>query len=245
MRYFGRESRNLSSYLKGKKDAERKFAQKAQTFFAFFNPFPILSSFYYIDGTKKSFTLKEKILMREEILIQNLLAGDSSAMDELVRMYYPEILRYCMWHAPDAYLAEDAAQETFLKAMKYLGRGSFSGKFRSFLYKIAVNTCIDMHRNKWQEHVSFEGISCEMDYVETGFEDATDKLLIEELVRRLEPAMQEVVILRFKQDLKLREIASVMEMPMRTVQSKLRQALKVIKAELLKGGKADGKRDRK
>ena len=183
--------------------------------------------------------------MREEILIQNLLAGDSSAMDELVRMYYPEILRYCRWHAPDAHLAEDAAQETFLKAIKYLGRGGFSGKFRSFLYKIAVNTCIDMHRNKWQEHVSFEGMNCEMDYVETGFEDATDKLLIEELVRRLEPAMQEVVILRFKQDLKLREIAAVMEMPMRTVQSKLRNELKEIKAELMKGGKTNGKRDRR
>ena len=183
--------------------------------------------------------------MREEVLIKNLLAGDSSAMDELVRMYYPEILRYCMWHAPDAYLAEDAAQETFLKAIKYLGRGRFSGKFKSFLYKIAVNTCIDMHRNKWREHVSFECINCEMDYVETGFEDAADKLMIEELVRRLEPAMQEVAILRFRQDLKLRDIAVIMEMPMRTVQSKLRQALKEIKVELLKGGTADGKKDRK
>ena len=166
--------------------------------------------------------------MREEVLIKNLLAGDSSAMDELVRMYYPEILRYCMW-----------------QAIKYLGRGRFSGKFKSFLYKIAVNTCIDMHRNKWREHVSFECINCEMDYVETGFEDAADKLMIEELVRRLEPAMQEVAILRFRQDLKLREIAVIMEMPMRTVQSKLRQALKEIKVELLKGGTADGKKDRK
>ena len=69
--------------------------------------------------------------------------------------------------------------------------------------------------------------------------------MIEELVRRLEPAMQEVAILRFRQDLKLREIAVIMEMPMRTVQSKLRQALKEIKVELLKGGTADGKKDRK
>lgn len=183
--------------------------------------------------------------MREEILIRNLLDGDSSAMDELVRMYYPEIYRYCMWHAPDAYLAEDAAQETFLKAIKYLGRGRFSGQFRSFLYKIAVNTCIDMHRNKWQEHVPFDGISHEMDYVEKGYEDAVDNLLIEELIRKLDPTVQELVILRFRQDLKLREIAVVMGMPMRTVQSKLRLALKEIKAELMKGGRANGKRDRK
>lgn len=87
--------------------------------------------------------------MREEILIKNLQNGDASALDELISMYYQEILRYCIWHAPDRTQAEDAAQETFLKAVKYLGNFGFSGKFRAFLYKIAANTCIDMQKNKW------------------------------------------------------------------------------------------------
>ena len=56
--------------------------------------------------------------MREEILIKNLQNGDASALDELISMYYQEILRYCIWHAPDRTQAEDAAQETFLKAVK-------------------------------------------------------------------------------------------------------------------------------
>ena len=59
--------------------------------------------------------------MREEILIKKLQNGDASALDELISMYYQEILRYCIWHAPDRTQAEDAAQETFLKAVKYLG----------------------------------------------------------------------------------------------------------------------------
>ena len=52
--------------------------------------------------------------MREEILIKNLQNGDASALDELISMYYQEILRYCIWHAPDRTQAEDAAQETFI-----------------------------------------------------------------------------------------------------------------------------------
>lgn len=180
--------------------------------------------------------------MREEILLRDLKAGDVSAMDELVRMYYPEILRYCRWHAPDVHLAEDAAQETFLKAVKYLGRCGFSGKFRSFLYKIAGNVCIDLYRNKGRDPVPLEEMNTEISYVEQGFEDAADQLFVRELIRKLEPSVQEIVFLRFGQDLKLREIADITGMPMRTVQSKLRMALKELKTELLKGGEADEKK---
>lgn len=183
--------------------------------------------------------------MREEILLKNLQAGDASAMDELVRMYYPEILRYCMWHAPDVHLAEDAAQETFLKAIKYLGGCRFSGKFRSFLYKIAGNICIDLYRSRRRDNVPLEGMNNELCYAEQGFEEAADQMFIRELVRKLEPSVQEIVILRFGQDLKLREIADIMGIPMRTVQSKLRMALKEMKLELMKGGEADGKGYRK
>lgn len=180
--------------------------------------------------------------MREEILLKRLRAGDASAMDELVRMYYPEILRYCKWHAPDVHLAEDAAQETFLKAIKYLGRCGFSGKFRNFLYKIAGNTCIDLYRSRGRAPVPLEEVNADISYAEQGFEEAADQLFIKELVRKLEPSSQEIVILRFGQDLKLREIAGIMDMPMRTVQSKLRAALKELKTQLMKGGEADGKR---
>lgn len=57
--------------------------------------------------------------------------------------------------------------------------------------------------------------------------------------------IQEIMILRFKQDLKLREIAAILGMPMRTVQTKLRQALKEIKEELKKGGVSDGTKNGK
>ena len=82
----------------------------------------------------------------------------------------------------------------------------------------------------------------DISYAEQGFEEAADQLFIKELVRKLEPSAQEIVILRFGQDLKLREIAGIMDMPMRTVQSKLRAALKELKTQLMKGGETDGKR---
>lgn len=196
--------------------------------------------------------------MREEILLKRLRAGDTSAMDDLVRLYYPEILRYCKWHAPDAYLAEDAAQETFLKAIKYFGRCGFSGKLRNFLYKIAGNTCIDLYRSKGRDYVPLEEMNTKIICEEPGVDEAEERIYIRELIRKLEPSTQEIVILRFGQELKLREIADIMGMPMRTVQSKLRAALKELKSQLvtdmhsftksghigapMKGGESDGKR---
>ena len=61
-------------------------------------------------------------MTREEKLMIRIGQGDHDAVDELVRLLYPEILRYCLWHAPSRDLAEDAAQETFLKAIRYYDR---------------------------------------------------------------------------------------------------------------------------
>lgn len=64
--------------------------------------------------------------MREEILIKNLQNGDASALDELISMYYQEILRYCIWHAPDRTQAEDAGTGNFFEGCE------ISWKFRIF-----------------------------------------------------------------------------------------------------------------
>ncbi|MCI6535414.1 MAG: RNA polymerase sigma factor, partial [Lachnospiraceae bacterium] len=88
-------------------------------------------------------------MTREDELILRIKQGDFNALDELITSYYPEILRYCLWHAPNRALAEDATQETFLKVIRYSDRYVHKGKFKSFLYQIASNTCIDLRRKKW------------------------------------------------------------------------------------------------
>ena len=82
-------------------------------------------------------------MTREDELIRKTAQGDLDATDELIAMYYPEILRYCLWHAPNRSLAEDAAQETFLKVIRYFDRYTHKGRFKSFLYQVAANTCVE------------------------------------------------------------------------------------------------------
>lgn len=85
-------------------------------------------------------------MTREDELFGRLREGDEAALEELIRSHYPGILRYCLGHTPDRLTAEDAAQETFLKAVRHIDAYAHRGRFKAYLYKIAANTCTDLWR---------------------------------------------------------------------------------------------------
>ena len=86
-------------------------------------------------------------MTREDELIRQIQKGRQECLDELIELYYPAILRYCLWHMPDSESAQDAAQETFLKLVRFIGRYEHRGHFKAFLYRIAANACIDIKRS--------------------------------------------------------------------------------------------------
>ncbi len=171
-------------------------------------------------------------MTREDQWIKEMERGDTAAAEELVRAYYPEILRYCLWHAPNKDLAEDAAQETFLKVIRFFDRYTHEGKFRPYLYRIAANTCADLRRRARDQDVPLEEMVTEPVYEDPELA----AMELRQLVRGLPVDLQEIVLLRFGQDLTLREISQVVDLPLRTVQSRLRSALKQLKKEFTEGG---------
>lgn len=178
-------------------------------------------------------------MTREEKLMMRLGQGDTEAAEELIGLLYPEILRYCLWHAPNRDLAEDAAQETFLKAIRYYDRYVHKGKCKAFLYRIAANTCVDMHRRMRAGDFSIEEIPEELPCEEPGFQRIHDDLNFRRQIRTLPPEQQEVLLLRFGQELTLGQIAQITGTPLRTVQSRLRAALKRLKSQIEKEEQCD------
>lgn len=155
---------------------------------------------------------------------KRLGSGDETALDELVRAYYPDILRYCRRHTADEHSAEDAAQETFCKAVRHLDAYVHRGKFRAWLYKIAANTCADF----WRAPRRDLPLTVEA-YVEPGFDRAELAQDLDAALAALPEAQREVVLLRYVHGLKLREAAEVLGVPLRTAQSRERAALKALK----------------
>ena len=86
-----------------------------------------------------------------------------------------------------------------------------------------------------------EALPEELVYTEREFDRAEQEADLARLVERLPEKQREIVLLRFAQDLTLRETADVLGLPLRTVQSRLRAALKYLKKILKEGGETDAK----
>jgi len=171
-------------------------------------------------------------LIHEDKLLKKIRDGDSASLDKLVAFYYPGILRYCLWHTPNRQTAEDATQDTFLKAIRHLDAYVHRGKFRAYLYKIAANVCIDYSRKK-----TMEQLPDDLQEYDSQLEQIESDSNFMWLLRHLPDEQREVVLLRFVHELKVREIAEVIGVPMRTVQSRLRSALKRLEKDFDKEGR--------
>ena len=170
-------------------------------------------------------------MIHEDELLKKIRDGDSASLDRLVTFYYPDILRYCLWHTPNRQTAEDATQDAFLKAIRHLDAYVHRGKFRSYLYKIAANVCIDYSRKKVAEQLPDD-----LQEYDSCLEQIESDAHFMWLLRGLPDEQREVVLLRFAHELKIREIAEVIGVPMRTVQSRLRSALKRLGKDFDKEG---------
>ncbi len=166
---------------------------------------------------------------RGDQLMQKIKKGDSASLDELVTLYYPDILNYCLWKTQDRQIAEDATQETFLKLVTHFDGYTYRGKFKAYIYKIAANVCVDFKRKKKEE-----ALPDDLFAYDNRLEQAESKMDFLIILKQLPTEQQEIVLLRFGQELKIREIAEISDLPLRTVQSRLNSALKIMR-NLLQG----------
>lgn len=111
---------------------------------------------------------------------------------------YDKIYRYCYFRVQDRMLAEDLTQETFLR---YFAQTSYihRGKQLAYLYTIARNLCIDHYRKKQTEELKEEITENPMEQVDTS-------LYIRMAVEKLPEEMQELILLRYVNQLTVREI---------------------------------------
>ena len=166
--------------------------------------------------------------MSDDELVEQIRLGNENAAEELIKLYYTSVLRYCRWHCSDFGKAEDLTQETFLKLFKSLPGYEGKQKFKAYLYKIARNLCIDENRKVPLYPLEEEeaiGKECkEIIRIE-------DRAEINELLHVLSWKQREAVILRFGERLSFEEIGKVTGCSMRTAQSRVRNALKIMRKE--------------
>ena len=172
--------------------------------------------------------------MSDDELVEQIWLGNDNAAEELIKRYYASILRYCRWHCSSSETAEDLTQETFYRLFKNLSGYKGKKRFKAYLYTIANHLCIDAGRK-----VQFSSLEDEDNIADNRDEmlRIEDKEEVDYLLEFLSSEQKEAVILRYSEQLSFEEIAKVMGCNMRTVQSRVRNALKIMRKEKKNGRK--------
>lgn len=153
---------------------------------------------------------------------------------EMVTMYQSLLLKLCYAYLCDAELARDAVQETFLKA--YQGMERFRGECseKSWLIKIARNTCMDIKRSAWHRHVDRRVTPDELP-TDTAFDTFIGDRELAAAVISLPDKLKDAVLLYYYQNFTVTEIAEILSISQPSVSSRLSRARKRLKAFLEKG----------
>jgi RNA polymerase sigma factor (sigma-70 family) len=164
--------------------------------------------------------------VQDKELIKQIKRGHIEYANELIERHYSSILRYCARHCSDSERAEDLTQETFLRVFRDFSQYDDRGKFRAYLYTVAHRLCIDESR-KQKLYLLDEDVGDSKDY----FSEVENRSEINSLLERLSPPQREAIILRFAEGLSFQEISQITGVPIRTIQSRVRLALAIMRKE--------------
>ncbi|MBX2945961.1 MAG: RNA polymerase sigma factor [Cyclobacteriaceae bacterium] len=183
-------------------------------------------------------------LMHSDSLVERARQGDRNAQGKLVQLWYKRIYNYCFKFFLDHDLAMEACQKTFISMCRNVEALQEVTRFKSWLYKITVNSCREEARKvKNSRSLSFDHMvnadaedspawekavrrneNPERQYQQQELSDLLQQCLME-----LSAEQREVVIMKEYEGLKFREIAEALNVPENTVKSRMYYGLDALK----------------
>lgn len=154
-------------------------------------------------------------------------------VESIILNNYDDIYKYCYWKVKNHSDAEDLTQETFLRFVQTLSDYSEQGKPKALLYTIARNLCINWYKQArplpLSEIEELSSVKTESDQLETRF-------ALEQYVKELPSGQQEILLLRYGQELQVNEISQILNISRFSVMYRIRTATKTLNKKLRKGG---------
>lgn len=168
----------------------------------------------------------------EALLITKAKNGDRNAYGELVRCHYPYVVDVVYHMCGDAELAQDAAQEAFIRAWLRLSTFRPGTSLRNWLYRIATNAAVDVLRRDYKTlETDIETLA--IPDVQAGPEAALlqkeQTLAVQQAILSLTEAGRDVLMLREYGGLSYQEISTALDIPLGTVMSRLNYARNQLK----------------
>ena len=173
--------------------------------------------------------------MSDHELVELYEQGVDKAFDVLLERNQEALFAYIMRLAQDVDQANDVFQETFMKAIVCIRSHQYktTGKFSAWLMRIAHNLVIDLVRNNrnmpqydgdMQNNVLYNNVRLAQECCEEDMLRQADLTTLEKMIGMLPPVQQEIVHLRFYEDLSFKEIAQITNVSINTALGRMRYA---------------------
>lgn len=171
----------------------------------------------------------------EKQLAQAIKNGDEKAFDQLFRAWYEPLVRYAYsFTSGDADEAEDIVQQVFVQYWQQRETIDFQHSVKSYLYKMTHNRALNRLRSeqvkgRYAEHQARQSATA------TGPSDDADELesRFHEVLGDLPPQCRQVFELSRFEELKYREIGDQLGISIKTVETHMSKALRVLRRELM------------
>lgn len=156
--------------------------------------------------------------------------GARQAVEQWMREHGSSILRLCFVYLRDYHLAEDAMQETFLRAFRGYARFRGDSSAKTWLSHIAVNVCKDINKSAWIRRVNRAVSLADLPEPATPPLEVDNTLI--QSVMALPPRQREVVLLHYYMGLPVTEVADALSLSVPTVYKHMKKAQQALRIEL-------------
>jgi len=175
----------------------------------------------------------------ERKLVERIQAGDRKAFEQLLDAYETRVYRLALRFTNCITDAEDVTQEIFLAIYKGLGQFRGNSALGTWIYRIAMNHCLEFRRRRKLEHLPYdEGLALpSLDWRDDPLQSAGRHELsekVEAALNCLSPLHRDVIVLHELQGMTYQEVAATLDVPVGTVKSRLSNAFRRLR-DLLGG----------
>ena len=182
--------------------------------------------------------------------VREVLKGDQNAFGEIVEIYKDKVFQLCFRMLGNRHEAEDMAQEAFVRAYVNIHTFNIKLKFSTWLYRIATNLCIDRIRKKKPDYyldaevAGTDGLNL-YSQIAADTENPIDEVesleihdTIQKEILKLPEKYRSVIVLKYIDELSLKEISEILDMPVGTVKTRIHRGREALIKQLKKKKKA-------
>ncbi len=184
----------------------------------------------------------------DELLVHKTIQGDRNAYGQLVERYQHQLYDLVFKMVNNQEDARDVSQEIFIKVFRSLDKFRYESKFSTWLYRVATNHCLDFLRKKKREKEKYLTRESPLESGTSGelrsgaWSEPEHSLLQKENLLRLQQALGELpesyrlpLLMQHYRRMSYQEIAQIMDIPVKTVATRIYRAKNMLK-ECLAGG---------